>query len=83
MTSAPLRPPGRSEVVAILAAMGNRAPDEVDEEIGSLELAWLVSQVEERYATRLDLTDDTLGQMMTVSGAVATIHQMLAGSGDG
>jgi len=76
------RPPGRSEVVAILAAMGNRAPDEVAEEIGSLELAWLVSELEERYETRLDLDDEALRQMMTVSGAVATIHQMLAGAGD-
>jgi hypothetical protein len=77
------QPPGRSEVIAILAAMGNRAPDEVTEEIGSLEMAWLISQVEERYATTLELDDDVLRQMKTVSGAVATIHQMLAGTADG
>ena len=77
------QPPARSEVIAILAAMGERAPDEVTEEIGSLELAWLVSQVEERYGTTLRLDDDALAQMMTVSGAVATIHQMLAGTADG
>jgi acyl carrier protein len=63
--------------------MGDRAPDEVVEKIGSLELAWLVSQVEERYGTRLDLDDDALRQMTTVSGAVAAIHQMLAGADDG
>ena len=83
MTSPGREPPGRREVVAILASMGDRAPGEVAEEIGSLELAWLVSQVEERYGTRLELDDDALAQMMTVSGAVATIHQMLAGAGDG
>ena len=81
-TSSRRRPPGRPEVIAILAAMGNRAPDEVAEEIGSLEVAWLVSQVEERYRTRLDLDDEALRQMMTVSGAVATIHQMLGSTED-
>jgi len=63
--------------------MGDRVPDEVTEEIGSLEMAWLISQVEERYATTLELDDDALRQMTTVSGAVATIHQMLAGTEDG
>ena len=63
--------------------MGNRAPDEVNEEIGSLELAWLVSQVEDRYDTTLELDDAALAQMMTVSGAVATIHRMLEGAADG
>lgn len=83
MTSPRRRPPARSEVVAILAAMGDRAPDEVGEEISSLELAWLVSQVEDRYHTTLELDDAALARMMTVSGAVATIHQMLAGAADG
>jgi acyl carrier protein len=63
--------------------MGNRSPGEVTEEIGSLELAWLVSQVEERYGTTLVLDDAAVQRMTTVSGAVATIHQMLASAGDG
>jgi acyl carrier protein len=79
----PRQPPGHSEVIEILAALGDRAPDQVAEEIGSLELAWLVSQVEERYGTTLDLDDEALWQMKTVSGAVTTIHQMLAGTEDG
>ena len=83
MTSPRRRPPSRCEVVAILAAMGDRAPDEVSEEIGSLEVAWLVSQVEDRYHTTLELDDAALARMMTVSGAVATIHQMLEGAADG
>lgn len=70
-------------MVAILAAMGDRAPDEVGEEISSLELAWLVSQVEDRYHTTLELDDAALTRMMTVSGAVATIHQLLEGAADG
>jgi len=83
VTSPPRRSPARSEVVAILAAMGDRAPDEVSEEISSLELAWLVSQVEDRYHTTLELDDAALARMMTVSGAVATIDQMLDGAADG
>jgi acyl carrier protein len=63
--------------------MGDRAPDEVTEGIGSLELAWLISQVEQRYDTTLELTDETLRQMATVAGAVATLSRMLAGAGDG
>jgi hypothetical protein len=63
--------------------MGDRAPDEVTEEIGSLELAWLVSQVEDRYHTTLDFDDAALAQMMTVSGAVVAIHRMLEGAADG
>jgi acyl carrier protein len=83
VTSPRRRPPARCEVVAILAAIGDRAPDEVSEEISSLELAWLVSQVEDRYHTTLELDDAALARMMTVSGAVATIHQLLAGAADG
>ena len=83
MTSPRRRSPARAEVVAILAAMGDRAPDEVGEEISSLELAWLVSQVEDRYHTTLELDDAALARMMTVSGAVATIHQMLEGAAGG
>lgn len=83
MTSPRRRPPARCEVVAILAAMGGRAPDDVGEEISSLELAWLVSQVEERYHTTLELDDAALERMMTVSGAVATIRQLLEGAADG
>jgi acyl carrier protein len=83
VTAPPRRPPARSEVIAILAALGDRAPDAVTEEIGSLELAWLVSQVEDRYHTTLELDDAALTQMMTVSGAVATIHQLLEGAADG
>lgn len=63
--------------------MGERSPAEVAEEIGSLELAWLVSQVEARYHTTLKLDDAVLARMMTVSGAVATIHQLLEGAVDG
>jgi hypothetical protein len=70
-------------VIAVLAALGDRAAEEVTELIGSLELAWLVSQVEERYEATLELTDETVRQMSTVTGAVATLRVLLPGAGDG
>lgn len=83
MTTAGREPPTRAEVIAVLAALGDRAAEDVTERIGSLELAWLVSQVEERYDTTLELTDESVLQMATVSGAVATLGELLAGAGDG
>jgi len=70
----------RDEVVGMLAAFGQRSPDEVAERIGSLELTWLISQIETRYGVTLDLTDDELDQMATITGAVAALHDALAGA---
>jgi hypothetical protein len=76
-------PPTRAEVIAVLAALGDRDATDVTERIGSLELAWLVSQVEERYDTTLELSDETVRQMATVTGAVVTLRELLAGARDG
>jgi hypothetical protein len=59
---------GRDEVVAMLAGFGDRAPQEVPEGIDSMELAWLVHQIEQHYDLHLD--DDTMARMTTVSGVV-------------
>ena len=83
MTAPRREPPSRADVVAVLAEMGDRATEDVTERIGSLELAWLVSQVEQRYDTTLELTDETVQQMATVAGAVVTLRELLAGAGDG
>ncbi|HET6213437.1 MAG TPA: hypothetical protein VFE14_11265 [Micromonosporaceae bacterium] len=69
--------PDRAEVIAMLASCGGRAPDQVPERIDSLELAWLVHQVEQRYAVALDLSDDALGRMFTVTGAVDVLGEVL------
>lgn len=70
--------PGRDEVIAILAGLGHRNLDEVPEQIGSLELTWLISKVEVDYGVALDLSDETLRQMTTVSSAVAALARALA-----
>ncbi|MET9466765.1 acyl carrier protein [Streptomyces sp. NPDC006544] len=64
--------PGREEVIALLAQHDGCAPDAVGERIDSLQLAWLVHVVEERYGIRLDLDED-LEAMDTVDGAVAVL----------
>ena len=66
---------GRSEVVAMLASYGDRRPDQVPEAIDSLELAWLIHQVEQRYGA-LDVDDDAIARMSTVTGAVDALRDL-------
>ena len=69
--------PGRDDVIAMLATYGDRKPEQVREKLDSLELAWLVHQVEQRYHAQLDLTDDQFLQMSTVDGAVSVLAKVL------
>jgi acyl carrier protein len=73
-------PPGRDEVIALLATFGDRSRDEVAEEISSLELTWLITKVEQHYGVMLDPSDDDLAKMTTVTGAVAALRDVLAGA---
>lgn len=72
--------PGRDEVIAMLASFGQRSPDEVAEEIGSLELTWLITQVELQYRVTLDLSDETLAQITTIATAVSALRDALTGA---
>jgi acyl carrier protein len=67
----------RDEVIVMLASYGDRTPEQVRERIDSLELAWLLHQVEQRFDTTLDLNDDELIAMSTVDGAVAVLGRVL------
>jgi hypothetical protein len=67
---------GRPAVVAMLATYGDRQPEEIPEEISSLELAWLMHQIEQRYGV-LDVDDDTLTRMSTVTGAVEVLTEVI------
>jgi hypothetical protein len=75
--------PGRADIVAMLAAFGDRSPDSVPERIGSLELTWLITSIEQAYHVTLDPTDDDLAAMTTLSGAVQTFRDLLTGAGHG
>ncbi|MBT2472567.1 acyl carrier protein [Streptomyces sp. ISL-66] len=75
--SGPALAPGREEVIALLAQHDECPPEAVGERIDSLQLAWLVHVVEERYGIRLDLDED-LEAMDTVDGAVTVLGNALA-----
>ena len=75
------RSPDRAEVLAMLAALGGRDPSALAEDLGSLELAWLVAETEQRYGAVLDLSEADLDRMATVDGAVTVLGEALAGTG--
>jgi hypothetical protein len=66
-------PPGRAEIITWLTGLGERPPGA--ERIDSMELAWLVHQVEQRYG--VELTDDQLERMTTVDDAVTVLAEVL------
>jgi hypothetical protein len=70
----------RTDVVAMLATYGDRVPEAVRDRIDSLELAWLVHQVEQRYGVELDLTDDDLLGMSTVDNAATILRRVIGNS---
>jgi hypothetical protein len=70
--------PDRDDVLVMLASYGDRRPADVNEELGSLELTWLVAQAEQRYAVLLDLSDEVFARMATVTGAVDVLRTVIA-----
>ncbi|GIM84523.1 hypothetical protein [Salinispora arenicola] len=73
---------GRADLVAMLAQLTDR-PTDLPERIGSMELAWLVHLVEQRYDRQLDLTDDQLARVRTVDDALAVFQTALTTAADG
>jgi len=63
----------------MLATYGDRQPEQVPEAIDSLELAWLIHQAEQRYG-ELDIDDDMIARMSTVTGAVDVLKNLRIGS---
>jgi len=70
---AALPPPGRADVLALLAGMGDRTADDAGDRIDSMELAWLAHQAEQRYGVELD--DEQLFAIRTVDDAVAVLGE--------
>jgi acyl carrier protein len=62
----------------MLASYGDREPEQVPEAIDSLELAWLMHQLEQRYGA-LDVDDDTIARMSTVTGVVDVLKVLKVG----
>lgn len=63
----------------MLASYGDRRPEQVPEAIDSLELAWLIHQIEQRYGA-LDVDDDTLARMSTVTGVLGVLKDLRVGA---
>jgi acyl carrier protein len=66
----------------MLATYGDREPEQVPEAIDSLELAWLMHQLEQRYGA-FDVDDDTIARMSTVTGVVDVLKVMQVGLAHG
>jgi hypothetical protein len=60
----------------MLAAFGDRPPEQVPEGIDSMELAWLVHQLEQRHGYADQLDDDALARMTTVSGVLQVLGEL-------
>jgi len=65
----------RADVLQMLQPLNERSQDPARERLNSMEVAWLVHQVEQRYGRQLDLDDDQLAQLRTVSDAVAVLGE--------
>ena len=66
--------PGRAEVIAIIAHFADRPPADVPESIDSLGVAWLVHEAQRRFGIAIELDDDLLVRMSTVTGAVEVLQ---------
>lgn len=63
----------------MLATYRDRQPEQVPEAIDSLELAWLVHQIEQRYGV-LDIDDEMIARMSTVTGVLDVLAELSVGS---
>ncbi|WP_395292744.1 acyl carrier protein [Kitasatospora hibisci] len=73
--------PDRAEVRTILAAFGQRAAEDVPEELGSLELTWLIAEFEQRYGVQLDLDDEQFEAVRTVETAAEVLRAAVLAAG--
>ncbi|MDY0813704.1 acyl carrier protein [Kitasatospora purpeofusca] len=74
--------PDRAEVLEMLAAFGQRAAEDVPDELGSLELTWLIAEFEQRYGIEPDLDDEAFEAVRTVDEAVAVFRAAVLAAGD-
>jgi acyl carrier protein len=61
----------------MIASLGDRTADEVGDRVDSMQLAWLMHQVEQRYGVEIDLTDGQFARMSTVDGAVDVLREAI------
>jgi hypothetical protein len=61
----------------MLTGLAARRVEDDREQLDSLELAWLLHQVEQRYGVPVNIDDRQLGRMATVSGAVEVLREVI------
>jgi hypothetical protein len=66
--------PSRKSVTAILAAHTGSPTAGVPEQIDSLGVAWLVYEAERHFGIALELDDEVLARMSTITGAVEVLQ---------
>jgi hypothetical protein len=66
-------PISREQVIAVIAETANRPPELVGEQIDSMGVAWLIDVAQRRWGIALDLSDELLEKMTTVTGAVEVL----------
>jgi acyl carrier protein len=69
--------PDLATVRELLAGFGDREAGEVGEELGSLELTWLIAQFEQAYAVVVDLEDAELARIETLEQAANALRAVL------
>ncbi len=74
-------PLDRAQLVAMLAPLAQRSRDPEAERLDSLEVAWLVHQVEQRYAVRIELDDGQLARLHTLTDAARLLGESVAAAG--
>jgi acyl carrier protein len=65
----------RATVLRMLEELNNGGADPARERLASMEVAWLVHQVEQRYDVQIDLDDDQLARLRTISDAVEVLGE--------
>lgn len=69
--------PDRHLLATMLASFNQRTPEATTETVDSLELAWLIYEVEQRYDVELVLNDEQLSRMSTMTGLLAVLDEAL------
>jgi len=72
----PRTPLDRALLLSFLEGYADRG-GRTDESLDSMELSWLIYQVEHRLGVELDLDDDQLGSIEDISSAVEVLEAEL------
>lgn len=68
----------RAQLVSMLAPLAHRAQNPEAERLDSMEVAWLVHQVEQQYQVTLDIDDAALAKLHTLTDATQILGESVA-----